>query len=210
MEQQSINNEEISWIQLKCAQLKYVFHTDKTPIIVTLAFIVWVIIDYSSGWKVADDFKTLWNSDLDQIVSSATLVVALFVWHGEISNNWKQNLPKRLTVEFKNPQEELVLLCINAYLSHDADIRNLGQQIGGQMCDNDRFLHLRAALIDHDTGRIAYSSETGHYLHYKVTFIFTQLPEALKNLPEGKCKKWVFPFESQNMEIVERTSCLNY
>ena len=197
-QQLSTKTEEQSWLKLKIAQLRYIFYTDKAPIIVSILFIVGLIFDASTGWEYTHCFKELWNKELDQVATLATLIVALFVWYGEISAEWKLSLPKRLTVEFKNSQGERVMLCVNAHLSDEADIRPLGQTIGGQLAPETR-LDFRAPFVQQTSGKILHDAEIGYYLHYHASFILTNLPESLKTLPPGKHKCWLPPFRMEDI-----------
>jgi hypothetical protein len=123
----------------------------------------------------------------------------LFVWYGEISENWEHSLPKRLSVRFKDANEKLVLLCIEAHLSDVADIRQLGQQIGMQANENKQ-LAFCAPLIEYEPPEILRSDTLGYYLHYQVTFILTEIPNAL-SLPQRKYKQWKYPFKPENLTI---------
>ena len=194
-----LQQQVMNFSRLRFAHLRFAFTNHKIPISLTGFFVVWVLFDWLSGWRVLDDFKTLWNTDLDQIVSLATLMTALFVWYGEINEDWKNNLPKRLTVRFEDDQEhpQLVMLCIKAHLSDVADIRMLGQQIGRQMCKNTD-IHFRAPYIRQNSGEILYATETGHFLQYEVTFTLTKRPD---DLPSDKWKLWQAPFSSANLTI---------
>lgn len=156
-----------------------------------------------------DELKKRWNEDIDQVVSLATLMVALFVWYGEISEEWKNSLPKRLTVYFEYIKQDgtsiVVMKCLQAHLSDIGDIRALGQQIGRQMCDNKDF-DFRAPFVKQDEGEPLYNTETGHFLHYNVTFTLTKLPHGID--PE-KCKKWEAPFgmDAPDLSVKNRNEC---
>ncbi len=84
--------------------------------------------------------STFWGG-FEPIIGVATLVVAIAVWVGERREAMREALPKRLTVVFLYPllkaedNENVALFCSHAYLSNVADIRSLGQSIGGQMAE---------------------------------------------------------------------------
>jgi hypothetical protein len=198
--QNTATDETPTRLSLFLTSLRFAFANHKIPIILTGSFVVWVLIDWLSGWQVSDDFKTRWNTDLDQIVSFATLMTALFVWYGEINEDWKNNLPKRLTVRFENEQGQLRMLCIRAHLSDTGDIRALGQQIGSQMCNKSQ-ISFRAPFVEQETAEILTDSDIGYFLHYKVTFTLTEMPDALHDLPAGKHKVWKTPFKMENLTI---------
>ena len=197
--QNTTTDESPTRLSLFFTSLRYAFKNHRLPIILTSLFLLLIVVDWFSGWQILDDLKARWNTDLDQIVSLATLTTALFVWYGEINEDWRNNLPKRLTVRFEDDQEhpKLVMLCIKAHLSDVADIRMLGQQIGRQMCKNTD-IHFRAPYIRQNSGEILYATETGHFLHYEVTFTLTKRPD---DLPSDKWKLWQAPFASVDLTL---------
>lgn len=185
------------------AQLKFAYLNYKFLMFIPVVFLVFLISDWVVGWVYLHDLKVRWNSDIDQIVSLATLMVALFVWYGEIVEDWKNNLPKRLTLRFENDQGELVLLCIKAHLSDVADMRTLGQQIGSQMCDNNRNLEFRAPYIIQSTGKVLYDREIGYFQLYCATFTFTNLPNCLT---PGQYREWQAPFRAEDLKTKDRNA----
>jgi hypothetical protein len=202
-QENTATDEAPARLSLFIASLRFAFSNHRLPIILTGFFLLLVVMDWLSGWLVLDDLKTRWNTDLDQIVSLATLMIALFVWYGEIAEDWKNNLPKRLTVRFENDMNELVMLCIKAYLSDVADIRALGQQIARQMCEN-KDIHFRAPYVKRNAGEILYDSGIGYFLHYEVTFTLTSRPDGLL---QRKHKLWKAPFSSGDLTIEDNSSC---
>lgn len=202
-QENTITDEIPARLSLFFASLRFAFSSQCLPIILTSIFLFLVVADWLSGWQILDDLKTRWNSDLDQIVSLATLMIALFVWYGEITENWKNNLPKRLTARFENDRSQLVMLCQKAHLSDVADIRALGQQIARGMCGNTD-IHFRAPYVKQKAGEILYSPEIGHFLHYEVTFTLTKRPEGLS---ERQWKLWKAPFNSENLTIENDSQC---
>lgn len=200
-EENTATDETLVLPSLFMARLKFAFKNYRWPIILTGLFLAWALIDGLSGWQIMDGFKTRWNTDIDQIVSLATLMIALFVWYGEIAEDWKNNLPKRLTVRFETIEEnnttELVMMCIKAHLSDVADVRALGQQIAKQMCEGKELM-FRAPYVKQNAGEILHDSEIGHFLHYKVTFTLTKSPDGLS---KGQCKLWRAPFGTEDLQI---------
>jgi hypothetical protein len=179
-------------------RLVFAFNNYRLPIVLAILFIVWIMIDWLLHWQFSDTFKTFWNTELDQIVSLATLMTALFVWYGEANEDWKNSLPKRLTVRFEKENGELVLLCVQAHLSDVADIRALGQQIGRQMCGNTD-VPFRVPLVKQEPVEILEDIDLGSFLHYRVSFILTSTPKLLQpdeslHLPAGKYREWTKPF----------------
>lgn len=206
MSQQQENralNENTAPLPLFFEILQFALKNHRIPIFLTAAFLTWFFGDMVSGWTILDDFKKRWTDDLDQIVSPATLMVALFVWYGEIAENCKKNMPKRLTVRFEtvdsNNKRELVMLCIKAHLADVADIRALGQQIARQMCVGKEIL-FRAPFVEHKPGKLAYDQIIGRFMHYEVTFTLNERPAGI---PAGKYKLWKAPFGSWNLQLMD-------
>ena len=116
---------------------------------------------------------------LDGTVTYATLAVAIFVWFGEAHEEWSARLPKRLTVVFAHEGDDArkppqpVLVCKDAYLADEGDIRAWGQQIGRQLAGGALKFD---PFIQQD--RLGHR-KIGGRLHncYKVTFILRDLSE---------------------------------
>lgn len=195
-----MNNIESSKVSRQIIELaKFAWQYHKVPISLTGVVLLIIIYDFLTGWTALDTLKERWNNDLDQMVSLATLMVALFVWWGEIVQEWRNRLPKRLTINFQYVDENnniiTVMECIKAHLSGISDIRALGQQIGMQM-NKKQQLDFRAPFVIQDEGIIQSDEEMGYYLHYHVTFTLTKLPE---NLSSGTCRVWQSPFDEANL-----------
>ena len=190
---------------LLCARLRFAFKHHRWPIVLAGLFLLILAIDWLSGWQFLDDIKSRWNSDLDQLVSLATLMTALFVWFGEMTQDWQAGLPKRLTVSFQNEQGLLLMRCVKAHLSDVSDIRALGQQIGMQMCGN-KPISFRAPFVKQTPPTISEDAEIGLFLHYQVTFTLTALPPVLSELRlVGKHKLWQAPFSLDNITEEDNT-----
>jgi hypothetical protein len=76
----------------------------------------------------------LWTI-LSRVVTAATLFVAVFVWIGEVSEEWERRLPRRLFVYFQH-EGSTTGACLGAALAAESDARALGQQIGAQMVEH--------------------------------------------------------------------------
>ncbi len=121
--------------------LKFILAKRKGPILTAVCFVT-VISLTVHPWTAEPN--TSWWIWLEPITGIATLAVAGIVWLGEAMQDWESGLPKRLTVHFtyspdpknKNPAPREVMRCEDAYLASEADIRQWGQQIGGQMGDD--------------------------------------------------------------------------
>lgn len=87
----------------------------------------------TSPWHPA-----VWWAWLEPLTGLVTLAVAVSVWWGEKSEEWRRNLPRKLTISFRGNVgrgEEELMRCERAPLMHDADVRNWAQSIGQQMSD---------------------------------------------------------------------------
>lgn len=94
----------------------------------------------SKGWDGVWTFG-------DRVVTIVTLAVAIAVWFGEIREEWERRLPRKLFAFFLF-NEQPVAVCLGAALSGEHDARQLGQQIGLQMCPREeRFLAFDCSQI---------------------------------------------------------------
>ncbi|GJL72547.1 MAG: hypothetical protein NMNS01_17460 [Nitrosomonas sp.] len=202
------------------AYFKYALENRKILIFPFIFFIIFIIYEYQTSGQLLDLLEKSWNGDVGPLVGFATLFVATAVWVAELTEEWRNRLPKRLTVNFvywHKDELKTVMRCEQAYLSDVADIRALGQQIGGQLAKN-QYLHFRAPHViqlegkiehskifrghyDSQTGNIKYS-QIGYFHHFTVQFTLTELPDKLKELlSESKYKCWTYPFAEENITI---------
>ncbi|MDZ4778776.1 MAG: hypothetical protein SGJ19_00820 [Planctomycetia bacterium] len=117
-----------------------------------------------------------WWQWMDAVFGVATLAVALIVWWGELTENWEHNLPKRLRVVFLFDNQP-VLVCEDAPLITETDIRAMAQQIGKQMNDNKElslrpFFEPLLPIIDRQ-------SKTGPVRRYEIRMTLKELPTSL-------------------------------
>jgi hypothetical protein len=68
---------------------------------------------------------------VQSLLGGGTLLVALFVWYGEISEKWENSLPKRMSVFFLS-QSLPVIVCRYVWLADEGDLRAWGQQVAAQ------------------------------------------------------------------------------
>lgn len=118
------------------------------------------------------------------------------VWWGESHQEWRNSLPKRLTVDFFY-HGQLVMRCEDADLASEGDIRALGQQIGGQMAAKDEkskpeLLLLKAPAIRYTPAKL---NDDGAALCHHARFELLALPEKLAGLEPGQYLHWVPPFD---------------
>ncbi len=169
--------------------VKFVLKSRFVFILVSVLILGLLLWDYHNNWNFMDDIKNKWNNEIDPVVGFATLLVAFSVWINETISSWKNSLPKKLTVIFIFEGKE-VMRCNYAHLDHEADIRNLGQQIGRQM--NKTKLDFYAPKIKRERGHIC-TEKQEVFMHYKVEFTLTEWP---KNLNKKECMIWEPPFDA--------------
>jgi hypothetical protein len=163
---------------------RFAFKEHKTIIFVSIGIFSIVAVVLLS---VRTSFNLHGLAVCNSTVGFGTFLVAIAIWFGELNQGWENSLPKRLTVEFLYKGQRL-MLCEEAYLAGESDIRAWGQQIGAQMSRvrNLKFL----PFIKQEPGRIKETRDGQAYKLYEVKFTLTELPEkrpANKNdaEPEG-------------------------
>ena len=83
------------------------------------------------------------------------------------------SLPKKLTVAFVF-ENQVVLLCRNAYLASEGDIRTWGQQIGRQMNDG-KDVHFEPYIRQQDMGVVVDKNDC-RFQAYRVQFTLREKP----------------------------------
>lgn len=197
------------------AYLSYTLSNRKLSLAFFVVVAGYLLYDWQTGWVFSDSHRVKWDNDLNHVVAFATLLVAIAVWFAELTQEWRNHLPKRLTVNFDyqyDGTEEpfTVMRCEKAHLSDVADIRSLGQQIGSQLVDPnepDRNLSFRAPFVIQKEGGVEYSQKIGGFFyHYNVTFTLNKPPKKLKedlNTKGKKCKIWIDPFNKVENESIK-------
>lgn len=69
-------------------------------VLVTLGAFFWSELQLPSGSQDTPEGIIEWLLNAQTILGMGTLLVALFVWIGEIEKNWEESLPKRLSLFF--------------------------------------------------------------------------------------------------------------
>ena len=131
-----------------------------------------------------------WWQWMEAICGVATLAVALIVWWGELTENWEHELPKRLRVVFLF-EGKPVMVCDDAPLISENDIRAMAQQIGSQMNGgNNLKLHPILAplppVIEHRPG-------IGPVRCYEIRMTVSELPSSMaapRNSSVSVFRKW--------------------
>lgn len=142
---------------------------------VTLLAAGWMsgIFHQWTNWEAWDMFLTLF-----------TLTVGLAVFCGEAIEDWEDRLTKRLTVFFQ-VDGVTRMVCYQAHLPHEGDIRNWGQQIGRQMCGGEPlefspYLDLKRLGVEREDDTV--------FTHFQATIFLKKIPTNLE--PELAQKKF--------------------
>lgn len=179
-------------------------------VLITLLIIGFAVLLNITREPWAKDTQEFWSDNIETWVGIGTFFVAFAVWWAEVAQEWKNSLPKRLTVEFLFEvalgEKKILMRCEKAHLSDIADIRSLGQQIGSQLVnpDNpDRTLSFKAPFVRQEPGGIKFSNDPGFFTHYHVEFVLTKLPN---DLEPDECKVWVTPFDKSDIRTCKPES----
>lgn len=124
-----------------------------------------------------------WLIRLQAVFGIPTLVVALFVWLGEIREDWENNLPKRLSVFFFYTGKPVVV-CRYAWLAGPDELRTWGQQVAKQAAGNE-YLDFSPDVEAQKPTKVV-EPNGAICTHYAVCFKLTGLNPFLKRNP-GKC-----------------------
>ena len=163
----------------------------------------------------------IWSSIIEHYVAFGTFVVAFAAWFSNVRRDWRDKLPKRLSVYFSLPNGEMkkiVMQCNYAYLSGESDIRAMGMQIGAQISDS-RQLKFNAANIKWQETDVIYSCEQIHncdpaffdggfpFRHYVLRFELSEIPKALD---EQFIYRWLPPYQSlvSELQYTEQTEAV--
>jgi hypothetical protein len=180
-------------------RLAFAFNKRRTYLYALVFLAAIVALDQMMAGKFLTAEHSWWKDFLDPLVGLGTLFTAFAVWWEEIGQDWRGNLPKRLTVEFFHGGR-LVMRCEGAHLADESDIRALSQQIGAQIAGTQK-LDLKIPSVEFGAGEVKPSSDSGFEMCYTAKFELTSLPDKLKMLEDREYFSWSPPFEK-----VERPS----
>ena len=127
---------------------------------------------------------TDWSMRIQAVLGFFTLLVAVFVWIGEIHEDWKNDLPKRISVFFFCNDDPLIAIRY-AWLAGADDLRNWGQQIAKQAAGN-KLLDFRPD-VDAKKPNILMLPNGTICMHYEVCFKLLKLNEYL-SLHSKECQ----------------------
>lgn len=89
-----------------------------------------------------------WWIRVQSLLGVGTLIVALFVWYGEIHEDWENRLPKRMSVFFLHKGWPAIV-CRYIWLAGEDDLRAWGQQVAAQAAC-ERYLNFSPNLKAQD------------------------------------------------------------
>ena len=98
---------------------------------IQLILIVLVLLLIFLSIQSKFDWAKIWTDFFDPVSGLAALLIATYIWFNNIRENYKNELPKRLSVLFK-VNGHPIYYCHEAFLSGEADIRQMAQQVGLQ------------------------------------------------------------------------------
>ena len=127
----------------------------------------------------------------DMVITLISFGVLWAVFFGEADEDWEDALDKRLNVYFQIGGKTR-MVCYEAHLPHEGDIRNWAQQIGRQMCDGE-YLEFSPYLDLQELGVVIRDSES--FKLYQAEIYLKRVPQKLQEQPEYKkegnsCKFW--------------------
>jgi hypothetical protein len=133
---------------------------------------------------------------LDPIVGVATLVFAVFLWLNGLRREWRDSLPKRLTVYFRYKGGD-ALVFRNILLFNESDARAWSQQIARQKAGGD--IEFEPFFRFTDKGVSTTKDRTSTYKNYEMIYFLSNIPPQLKTelgyddatKAIKWCKEWV-------------------
>jgi len=124
-----------------------------------------------------------WWINVQSLLGGGTLMVALFVWYGEIREEWENRLPKRMSVFFLHDGWPAIV-CRYVWLAGEGDLRAWGQQVAAQAA-HQRLLNFYPN-IKAQPPRLAVWTDGKICRHYEVCFdLMDDNAVLLQNL--GRC-----------------------
>lgn len=184
---------ELKWWRKAWLVLVYASKRQKLPIAIMVLFIVlvalgvlfWSELRLPSTPSHTPESIIEWLLNAQTILGIGTLLVALFVWMGEIEENWENNLPKRLSVFFFWEAKPLIV-CRYVWLAGEDEVRTWGQQVGVQAQHvmvgekpSDSFLHFGPDMQTKNP-ELLIGPEGEVWKHYSICFRLTGLNKSLE------------------------------
>jgi hypothetical protein len=118
-----------------------------------------------------------WWIRIQSFLGIPTLLVALFVWYGEIREDWENDLPKRMSVFFFYGDKPAIV-CRHVWLAGAEDLRAWGQQVAAQAAEVAR-LEFTPDVIAREPSLAVLPNGKTICKHYVVRFQLTKPPPSL-------------------------------
>lgn len=115
--------------------------------------------------------ERIWVS-LDPVVGFTTLLLAIVIFYQQLEKDWKESLPKRLTVSYIY-KGRVIMRIEKANLFDDKDIRQWAQSLGYQLFTKFDF-DLGWKIIQN--GVVKKGSSKKRYVNYEMTIFLTKDP----------------------------------
>ena len=124
-----------------------------------------------------------WWIKVQSLLGLGTLLVAVFLWYGEVHEDWINTMPKRMSVFFMHDGWP-VIVCRYIWLAGEGDLRAWGQQVAAQaVCE--RFLNFYPNVKAENPG-LAVWTDGRICRHYEVCFELTDQNSFLERY-QGMC-----------------------
>jgi hypothetical protein len=143
--------------------------------------------DLSAFLDANEGRPTNWVTLFDRLQSAFaafTLLVAFYVWFGELGQQWEDQLPARMTVLFLR-EGNPAIVCRYAWLAAPDDLRAWAQQVAGQAV-GERFLEFSPDVAS-QPAEIMRPPEGQPCRYYEIRFQLSGPKAALDKIPPGQC-----------------------
>ncbi len=186
----------------------FIARTRKWTLLLAALFVIGTILLLLFFPAKAKTITQQWDN-IQVWLGALTLFVACSVWLSEAQQEWRNNLPKRLSIDFKlvsgvqedgeqveEQNDRTLMRCNRAKLIGEGDIRALAQQIGRQMVNNYHGGQSKSKqhtdlnmipMLDEVSEKIDFKRKEKHY---KVTVKLTSVPDCLSAIPKDKILFW--------------------
>ena len=114
-------------------------------IVVVVFAIIMLVADINGVESIQNIRSSHWSQVISKYIAFGAFVFSVAIWTTTLFKEWRDSLPKRLSVYFIL-DDHCLMYCNYAYLSGEADIRQTAQQIGAQIADL-RFLNFNIANV---------------------------------------------------------------
>ncbi|NUQ23435.1 MAG: hypothetical protein HUU34_05755 [Saprospiraceae bacterium] len=158
---------------------QFIWKEYKTQLILALLIFGGMVV--FSIWRPELHKNIAW---LEAIAGLGTLLFAAFLWINSLNQNWQNNLPKRITVQYRWEGRN-VMVCKEALLTSESDARTWALQIGQQMSGCQR-LKFSPFFTFKRLGIKKNSTSGGRYNAYLFIYYLTEIPLPDQASQEGK------------------------